>query len=132
MRRFHDAMTYTKRKYCCASSVIDVILIRFCTHLPCAQTQFLTYGSVEPYRMFKPYHTPFSRPLYRQCKADMICSSSGVQEDPYDLVMRRAADIKVTIVPDSGSDNYGLYHFWHIIMIYYTNVMSMLESKRLW
>lgn len=47
----------------------------------------------------------------------MICSSSGVQEDPYDSVMRRSANIKVRIVPDSGNSNDGLNHFPPIFMI---------------
>jgi hypothetical protein len=32
----------------------------------------------------------------------MICAGSRVDEDPYDLVMRKADALKVTIVPLSG------------------------------
>lgn len=32
----------------------------------------------------------------------MICSGARVREDPYDLVMRKADAVKVTIVPNSG------------------------------
>jgi hypothetical protein len=32
----------------------------------------------------------------------MICAGSRVDEDPYDLVMRKADALKVTIVPHSG------------------------------
>ena len=33
----------------------------------------------------------------------MICSGARVREDPYDLVMRKADAVKVTIVPHSGT-----------------------------
>ena len=32
-----------------------------------------------------------------------MCSGSKEQEDPYDSVMRRAANIEMTIIPDSGN-----------------------------
>ena len=61
-------------------------------------------------------------------KADMICSSSGAHEDPYDLVMRRAANIKVTIVPDSGDISY-LSVWWGIYNVL-TSVVILEEIKQ--